>query len=138
MTIPARRGIKKGLTLKIFPFFKKPEPKKVYNLPDEVKNSVQHQKTLGYLNPFWKIRFTHKGKEIISIPFSILVCDFLKNQGFDPEGKINPSIKIELDIGMGQPVSCPLFVQDKCSFHDNITIEEALAKGMIYKSAQRK
>jgi hypothetical protein len=104
--------------------------KKELQLP---KNTgLKDEKTLGFINPLWKITIEHKDKQLVSLPLCNMIHTYLKDYGFTPDEKINPSLCVILDTGIGK-IKMPLFIKEMPPDGTTITPEYAQKKGLIYR-----
>lgn len=64
--------------------FKKPVSAEEYlHNPKLRKELIPDPKVQKYINPLWEIEVTHKGKQLIKMPFCFLIHTHLKDYGFD-------------------------------------------------------
>ncbi len=94
---------------------------------------MKNPETLGYFNPLWSVNFSHKGKDLGTLPLFFVLMTYLKDYGFEPETKLDPPICVTIDIG-GPIVKFPLTTTKKIELGYKYSVEEALEKGLLYKS----
>lgn len=47
-----------------------------------------------FINPMWEIEIKHKGETLTKQPFCFMIHSYLKEFGFKPDEKTNPSIEV--------------------------------------------
>lgn len=87
-------------------------------------------KPSGYINPFIKISFEYKGKELTSMPVCLMAHAYLKDYGFDPDSMID-GLKLSLTFAPGSTVKLPFYLKQRVSMSDNFTAEEAKKQGLF-------
>lgn len=91
---------------------------------------MEQPKSLGFLNPLWRIKAFHNGQELISLPLVFMVHTYLKDYGFEPDKKTNPSLIVVIDTGSGE-IKMPMFIKNNAGLNGNFTAEVAREKGLI-------
>lgn len=107
------------------------KPKTDFKLPDEVKEKLTPQQSLGYINPLWEVNvYSPNGDKIISKNLLHIVHTYLKDYGFEPDNQTNPSLIVGLKNSMGE-MRMPLFIKQDMGFNPSYSAEEARNKGML-------
>lgn len=94
--------------------FKKKEPEIGHQLTEaQRKGMINNPNVTRYINPMWEVEVTHKGKQLIKMPFCFLVHTHLKDYGFDPDKmRDEETPKVILRLAPGKEAALPLFIRN--------------------------
>lgn len=85
----------------------------------------------AYLNPLWQVSIEYKGKTLTAKPLSHFLHTYLKDYGFEPDEKLDPSPVMVIAINPAAIVKIPMFIKKFPNDNETVTPERARELGML-------
>lgn len=102
---------------------------------ENLKNGLQNEENLGFINPMWEIEVikkvqSEKGliiEQVTKLPFLYIIHQYLKDYGFNPN--IKEGFIVVVRIGSGAEIKLALFLE---KLPDGWQAGQDVPEGVIY------